>query len=491
MKKIFKNLGLLTCAAALSFNFAACGGDSDSDNDSDTTGLYIEKDDAKYTVTISDLDDSHATLSYSIKYEYIAPEKYTVEQLYSYKYLSTEEDESEENTESNENTENNTANTDSTIIVNTDSTLNANSDSTAKSATIDPEKESLPITEAKLVINCNSSDYAQKIYDEIEKDSTQYTIQLDGKQIVYNYTSEFLRGLTYGAVVDTYNKQKGGLETDAQATAAKLADTTIVNTDSTKQTVVTDSSNSVIINGVLFKVNNGFYSLTNNGDTATTITLQFQNYTASRNVRKPNTLTISTILNKTITEFDEIATLGNVNFKFAGSVTSPESFKVSGTADVQITKNDSNTVKITNVKSDSIDIQSFIFNFSNKLTELVQENKNEENNESENKNNGGTGSVSKNNISIDESAVSMTIKTDYFTMTYTTEFNGDKCTKCTQTQVFKTEEYAKRVYESYGNEKSKYTLNGSTITRDASEYKGLSKDAVITAFKELSEAFQS
>ena len=62
MKKIFKNLGLLTCAVALSFNFAACGGDSDSDNDSDTNGLYIENDNAKYTVTISDLDDSHATL---------------------------------------------------------------------------------------------------------------------------------------------------------------------------------------------------------------------------------------------------------------------------------------------------------------------------------------------------------------------------------------------------------------------------------------------
>lgn len=486
MKKIFKNLGLLTCAVALSFNFAACGGDSDSDNDSDTNGLYIEKDNAKYTVTISDLDDSHATLSYSIKYEYITPEKYTIEQLYSYKYLSTEEDESEENTE------NNTANTDSTIIVNIDSTFNANSDSTAKSATIDPEKESLPITEAKLVINCSSSDYAQKIYNEIEKDSTQYTIQLDDKQIVYNYTDEFLRGLTYGAVVDIYNKQKGGLETDAQETAAKLSDTTIVNTDSTKQTVVIDSSNSVIINGVLFKVNNGFYSLTNNGDTATTITLQFQNYTASRSVRKPNTLTISTILNKVITKFDEITTLENVNFEFAGSVTSPESFKVSGTADVQITKNDSNTVKITNVKSDNIDIQSFIFNFSNKLTELVQENKNEENNESENKNKGGAGSVSKNNISIDKSTATMTIKTDFYTMTYTTEFSGDKCTKCTQTQVFKTEEYAKRVYESYGNEKSKYTLNGDTITRDVTnEYKGLSKDKINTAFEELSKAYQS
>ena len=90
MKRIFKSMFLMASAVAVALNFASCKGDEGGDDNNDDDKVVIEgKDGAKYTVKISDLSDNDEELSYTVTYNYIAPEEVKVEYQNIFKYTFT------------------------------------------------------------------------------------------------------------------------------------------------------------------------------------------------------------------------------------------------------------------------------------------------------------------------------------------------------------------------------------------------------------------
>ena len=185
MKRIFKSMFLMASAVAVALNFASCKGDEGGDDNNDDDKVVIEgKDGAKYTVKISDLSDNDEELSYTITYNYIAPEEVKVETQNIFKYTFTAD-----------------------APAAADST--AQNDSVAKPETSDVVKDSLPIVSWKMIITCSKEDYAQMMYEEMKADSAdeEYTsVTIDGKTITC--VIDDTEGLTYSMVKALYEKEK-------------------------------------------------------------------------------------------------------------------------------------------------------------------------------------------------------------------------------------------------------------------------------------------
>ena len=186
MKRIFKSMFLMASAVAVALNFASCKGDEGGDDNNDDDKVVIEgKDGAKYTVKISDLSDNDEELSYTITYNYIAPEEVKVETQNIFKYTFTAD----------------------APAAAADST--AQNDSVAKPETSDVVKDSLPIVSWKMIITCSKEDYAQMMYEEMKADSAdeEYTsVTIDGKTITC--VIDDTEGLTYSMVKALYEKEK-------------------------------------------------------------------------------------------------------------------------------------------------------------------------------------------------------------------------------------------------------------------------------------------
>ena len=183
MKRIFKSMFLMASAVAVALNFASCKGDEGGDDNNDDDKVVIEgKDGAKYTVKISDLSDNDEELSYTITYNYIAPEEVKVETQNIFKYAADAP-----------------AAPDSTAV----------SDSSAQSSPAEVVKDSLPITQWKMIVTCSKEEYAQMMYEEMKADSAdeEYTsVTIDGKTITC--VIDDTEGLTYSMVKALYDKEK-------------------------------------------------------------------------------------------------------------------------------------------------------------------------------------------------------------------------------------------------------------------------------------------
>ena len=183
MKRIFKSMFLMASAVAVALNFASCKGDEGGDDNNDDDKVVIEgKDGAKYTVKISDLSDNDAELSYTITYNYIAPEEVKVETQNIFKYAAE------------------TPATADTVAAN---------DSVNEPAKADVVKDSLPITQWKMIVTCSKEEYAQMMYEEMKADSAdeEYTsVTIDGKTITC--VIDDTEGLTYSMVKALYEKEK-------------------------------------------------------------------------------------------------------------------------------------------------------------------------------------------------------------------------------------------------------------------------------------------
>lgn len=189
---------LMASAVAVALNFASCkGDDGDDDNNNDDDKVVIEdKDGAKYTVKISDLNDNDEELSYTVTYNFIAPEEAKVEYQNIFKYTFT-----------------------------ADEPALADSTGEAKPETADVVKDSLLIVSWKVVITCSKEDYAQKMYDDMKADTTDLakyaTLEIDGKTIIGVFDD--LEGLTYGMVKAMYEEEKAEIDSDI-AKAKEAAD---------------------------------------------------------------------------------------------------------------------------------------------------------------------------------------------------------------------------------------------------------------------------
>ena len=176
---------LMASAVAVALNFASCKGDEGGDDNNDDDKVVIEgKDGAKYTVKISDLSDNDEELSYTVTYNYIAPEEVKVETQNIFKYTFT---------------------ADAPAVA--DSA--AQNDSVAKPETSDVVKDSLPIVSWKMIITCSKEEYAQMMYEEMKADSAEeeYTsVAIDGKTITC--VIDDTEGLTYSMVKALYEKEK-------------------------------------------------------------------------------------------------------------------------------------------------------------------------------------------------------------------------------------------------------------------------------------------
>lgn len=198
MKRIFKSMFLMASAVAVALNFASCkGDDGDDDNNNDDDKVVIEdKDGTKYTVKISDLNDYDVELSYTVTYNFIAPEEAKVEYQNIFKYTFT-----------------------------ADEPALADSTGEAKPETADVVKDSLLIVSWKVVITCSKEEYAQKMYDDMKADTTDLakyaTLEIDGKTIIGVFDD--LEGLTYGMVKAMYEEEKAEIDSDI-AKAKEAAD---------------------------------------------------------------------------------------------------------------------------------------------------------------------------------------------------------------------------------------------------------------------------
>ena len=197
MKRIFKSMFLMASAVAVALNFASCKGDEGGDdNNADDKVVIEDKDGVKYTVKISDLNDNDEELSYTVTYNYIAPDEVKVEYQNIFKYTVT-----------------------------ADEPALADSTGEAKPETADIVKDSLPIVSWKVVITCSKEDYAQKMYDEMKADTTDLakyaTLEIDGKTITGIFDD--LEGLTYSMVKDMYEEEKAEIDSDI-AKAKKAAE---------------------------------------------------------------------------------------------------------------------------------------------------------------------------------------------------------------------------------------------------------------------------
>jgi len=196
MKRIFKSMFLVASAVAVALNFASCKGDDGEDDNNNDDNVVVEKDGAKYTVKISDLNDNDEELSYTVTYNFIAPEEAKVEYQNIFKYTLT-----------------------------ADEPALADSTGEAKPETADIVKDSLPIVSWKVVITCSKEDYAQKMYDEMKADTTDLakyaTLEIDGKTITGIFDD--LDGLTYSMVKAMYEEEKAEIDSDI-AKAKKSAE---------------------------------------------------------------------------------------------------------------------------------------------------------------------------------------------------------------------------------------------------------------------------
>lgn len=196
MKRIFKSMFLMASAVAVALNFASCKGDDGEDDNNNDDNVVIEKDGAKYTVKISDLNDNDEELSYTVTYNFIAPEEAKVEYQNIFKYTFT-----------------------------ADEPALADSTGEAKPETADVVKDSLLIVSWKVVITCSKEEYAQKMYDDMKADTTDLakyaTLEIDGKTIIGVFDD--LEGLTYGMVKAMYEEEKAEIDSDI-AKAKETAD---------------------------------------------------------------------------------------------------------------------------------------------------------------------------------------------------------------------------------------------------------------------------
>ncbi len=196
MKRIFKSMFLVASAVAVALNFASCKGDDGEDDNNNNDNVVIEKDGAKYTVKISDLNDNDEELSYTVTYNFIAPEEAKVEYQNIFKYTLT-----------------------------ADEPALADSTGEAKPETADIVKDSLPIVSWKVVITCSKEEYAQKMYDEMKADTTDLakyaTLEIDGKTITGIFDD--LDGMTYSMVKAMYEEEKAEIDSDI-AKAKKAAE---------------------------------------------------------------------------------------------------------------------------------------------------------------------------------------------------------------------------------------------------------------------------
>lgn len=187
---------LVASAVAVALNFASCKGDDGEDDNNSDDNVVVEKDGAKYTVKISDLNDNDEELSYTVTYNFIAPEEAKVEYQNIFKYTFT-----------------------------ADEPALADSTGEAKPETADIVKDSLPIVSWKVVITCSKEDYAQKMYDEMKADTTDLakyaTLEIDGKTITGIFDD--LDGLTYSMVKAMYEEEKAEIDSDI-AKAKKAAE---------------------------------------------------------------------------------------------------------------------------------------------------------------------------------------------------------------------------------------------------------------------------
>lgn len=196
MKRIFKSMFLVASAVAVALNFASCKGDDGDDDNNNDDNVVVEKDGAKYTVKISDLNDNDEELSYTVTYNFIAPEEAKVEYQNIFKYTFT-----------------------------ADEPALADSTGEAKPETADVVKDSLPIVSWKVVITCSKEEYAQKMYDDIKADTADLakyaTLEIDGKTITGVFDD--LEGLTYSMVKAMYEEEKAEIDSDI-AKAKEAAD---------------------------------------------------------------------------------------------------------------------------------------------------------------------------------------------------------------------------------------------------------------------------
>ena len=187
---------LVASAVAVALNFASCKGDDGEDDNNNNDNVVIEKDGAKYTVKISDLNDNDEELSYTVTYNFIAPEEAKVEYQNIFKYTLT-----------------------------ADEPALADSTGEAKPETADIVKDSLPIVSWKVVITCSKEEYAQKMYDEMKADTTDLakyaTLEIDGKTITGIFDD--LDGMTYSMVKAMYEEEKAEIDSDI-AKAKKAAE---------------------------------------------------------------------------------------------------------------------------------------------------------------------------------------------------------------------------------------------------------------------------
>lgn len=196
MKRIFKSMFLVASAVAVALNLASCKGDDGEDDNNNDDNVVVEKDGAKYTVKISDLNDNDEELSYTVTYNFIAPEEVKVETQNIFKYTLT-----------------------------ADEPALADSTGEAKPETADVVKDSLLIVSWKVVITCSKEDYAQKMYDDMKADTTDLakyaTLEIDGKTITGIFDD--LDGLTYSMVKAMYEEEKAEIDSDI-AKAKKAAE---------------------------------------------------------------------------------------------------------------------------------------------------------------------------------------------------------------------------------------------------------------------------
>lgn len=187
---------LVASAVAVALNFASCKGDDGEDDNNNDDNVVVEKDGAKYTVKISDLNDNDEELSYTVTYNFIAPEEAKVEYQNIFKYTFT-----------------------------ADEPALADSTGEAKPETADVVKDSLLIVSWKVVITCSKEEYAQKMYDDMKADTTDLakyaTLEIDGKTITGIFDD--LEGLTYSMVKDMYEEEKAEIDSDI-AKAKKSAE---------------------------------------------------------------------------------------------------------------------------------------------------------------------------------------------------------------------------------------------------------------------------
>ena len=245
---------LMASAVAVALNFASCKGDDGEDDNNNDDNVVVEKDGAKYTVKISDLNDNDEELSYTVTYNFIAPEEAKVEYQNIFKYTFT-----------------------------ADEPALADSTGEAKPETADVVKDSLPIVSWKVVITCSKEEYAQKMYDDMKADTTDLakyaTQEIDGKTITGIFDD--LEGLTYSMVKDMYEEEKTEIDSDI-AKAKKAAEANKNNENKPEETKPEETKPNT-------SAKNSRLDLTKNADEpwkkdTSSITMLYVNASAGRGV---------------------------------------------------------------------------------------------------------------------------------------------------------------------------------------------------------------